>query len=132
PRRAAAGRTGAARAVIRSHQVFSRVRMECGNSGLMSTGIASPDMNFDAAPNRQNVASHARPLATVLVVAAADMLAIVIAHAMAFWVWRLVRADVTVPDGSGACATLGLLMLAYAATGLYAGPSLGAVEELRR
>jgi len=39
---------------------------------LMSTGIASPDMNFDAAPNRQNVASHTRPLATVLVVAAAE------------------------------------------------------------
>jgi len=106
--------------------------MECGKSGSMSTGIVSPNIDFGTAPNRQNVASHARPLATVLVVAAADMLAIFMAHALAFWVGRLVRADFTVPDVTAACATLGLLLLAYAASGLYAGPSLGAVEELRR
>jgi FlaA1/EpsC-like NDP-sugar epimerase len=98
----------------------------------MSGGIVFPDTGFDRAPNRQTVASHARPFATVLVIVAADVIAIFMACAFAFSGWRLVRADVTLPDFAGVCATLGLLLLAYAASGLYAGASLGAVEELRR
>src|SRR5947209_6669919 len=123
---------GAARAAIRRHQIFSRVRMECGKTCLMSSGIAFPDTGFDAARHRQTLASHARPFATVLVVVVADVIAIFMACAFAFSGWRLVRTDVTIPDFTGVCVTLGLLLLAYAVNGLYAGASLGAVEELRR
>lgn len=99
----------------------------------MSTWLLSADTDLRVAPIRQTtVASHARPFATSLVLVAADVLAIFMAHALAFWGWRLVRVDITFPNLTASCETLGLLLLAYAVSGLYAGPSLGAVEELRR
>ncbi|MCU1272984.1 MAG: Undecaprenyl-phosphate galactose phosphotransferase, WbaP, partial [Bryobacterales bacterium] len=107
--------------------------MERGQSRFMTTQLASPDTDFRTAPIRQTtVASHARPFATSLVLVAADVLAVFMAHALAFCGWRLVRAEITFPNLAGICVAFGLLLLAYAVSGLYAGPSLGAVEELRR
>jgi lipopolysaccharide/colanic/teichoic acid biosynthesis glycosyltransferase len=97
----------------------------------MSTRLAFPDTGFHAAA-QSTVASPVRPFATSLVLVAVDVLAIFMAHALAFWGWRLLRAESAFPNFTGACETLGLLLLTYAGSGLYAGRTLGAVEELRR
>lgn len=97
----------------------------------MSTRLAFPDTGFHVAA-QSTVASPARPFAASLVLVAADVIAIFVAHALAFWGWGLLRAEATFPNYACTCETLGLLLLAYAGSGLYAGLKLGAVEEMRR
>ncbi len=76
------------------------------------------------------VESRARPLATGLIVAAADTLGLATAAILATSLWLLVN-----PDAGGyyrIWSTAPLFLITYAVLGLYPGVGLSPVEELRR
>jgi Undecaprenyl-phosphate galactose phosphotransferase WbaP len=81
---------------------------------------------------RPVLGDRARPRATSFALLAADMLAIFLARAFAIGVWRWIHPATGLPNFLGFSESLGLLVLAYAALGLYKCGTLGAVEELRR
>jgi Undecaprenyl-phosphate galactose phosphotransferase WbaP len=76
--------------------------------------------------------SRARPRVMSLALVAADVAAIFISRALAIALWRWIHSAIGLPNFLGFWESLVLFALAYAALGLYAGATIGAVEELRR
>src|SRR5579872_31686 len=81
---------------------------------------------------RPVMGSGARPRVTSLALVAADVAAILIARAITITLWRWIHPAVGLPNSLGLWESLVLFVLAYTALGLYAGGTIGAVEELRR
>ncbi len=75
---------------------------------------------------------RARPRVMSLALVTADVAAIFIARALAIALWRWIHPAIGLPNFLGFRESLVLFALAYAALGLYAGATIGAVEELRR
>jgi Undecaprenyl-phosphate galactose phosphotransferase WbaP len=99
----------------------------------MGAQIAFPEPSLGAFPITQLMpGSHARRWATTLVLAAADVLAILLARAVALALWNWIHPGIGLTNFLGYRQSLGLFAVTYAALGLYAGGMFGAVEELRR
>ncbi len=75
---------------------------------------------------------RARRWATTLVLAATDVLGIVVARAIALVLWNCIHPAIGLPNFLGYWQSLVLFAVTYAALGLYSGGLFGAVEELRR
>jgi len=75
---------------------------------------------------------RARPHAASLTLLAADVIAIFLARALAIVLWRWIHPAAGLPNFLEFWESLGLLVLVYAALGLYTCGALGTVEELRR
>jgi len=75
---------------------------------------------------------RARPRATSWTLAAADVTAVFLARALAAALWNAVHPAIGLANFLGFWESLGLLVATYAALGVYACGTFGAVEELRR
>jgi len=98
----------------------------------MSAQVAFPEIAARTYVSHQHLASRARPAATSLTLAGADMLAVFAARAAALWLWRLIHPVVGLPNFPGAWESLALFAATYAWLGLYKGAGVGPIEELRR
>jgi len=74
---------------------------------------------------------RARPRATLVTLLGADVFAICLARALAIMLWHGIQPT-GLQNFLGFWESLGLLVLVYAALGLYTCGALGTVEELRR
>src|SRR5207302_1113079 len=105
-----------ARAVDRRATFLSQVRMECREGRLRAAQVTFPQPGT----RRQLYAplprlAHARPWATVLVLFAADLLAIFGAGMASLWFWRLVHPSAALSNFVGPWYSLVIFVLTYAA-----------------
>ena len=99
----------------------------------MGAQIAFPQPALHPLPALRCVpGSRARPRVMSLALVAADVAAIFIARALAIALWRWIHPSIGLANFLGFWESLVLFALAYAAQGLYAGATIGVVEELRR
>ena len=107
--------------------------MESGKGGLMGTQTALSECVFQPAklarPARVTLAC---PRATSCVLLATDLFAIFTARVLAMTIWQWFHPAIGFPNFLGFRESMGLLVLTYAALGLYTGGGVSAVEELRR
>jgi len=99
----------------------------------MGAQVAFPEPAVHASPVLRRVPGpRARPGVMSLALVAADVAALFMSRALAMALWRWIHPAIGLPNFLGFWESLVLFALAYAALGLYAGATIGAVEELRR
>ena len=121
------------RAIPGRAPLFPQIRLEAGEGGLMGAHAAFSELDF----RHSNLAhpgstAHRTAGGNLMHFAGCRRSGDLRARALTFTIWGWFHLAIGLPNFPGLLESLGLLVITYAAAGLYTGGALGAVEELRR